>query len=188
MHKGLPRQGPGKNACTRKAFSMLAGLPDRPEILDIGCGDGGLTVRLLEPGEPVPSIFTGRTRTHSPGRRERVTTVQASMDDLPFDDAAFDALWAEGSVFIAGFKEGLRVWKRLLGPGGFLSLTGAVWFTDHPSPEAVAFWNDCYPAILTVPEARAIAEAMAAFSEREIRMHREHGDEYGYVLFILRKR
>ena len=80
------------------------------------------------------------------------------MDDLPFKDAAFDVLWAESSIFIVGFEEGLASWKRLLRPGGYLCLTEAVWFTDQPSPEAVAFWNDCYPAITRVPENRAIAE------------------------------
>ncbi len=46
MHEGLPRQGPGSNACTRKAFSMLTNLPARPEILDIGCGSGMQTIEL----------------------------------------------------------------------------------------------------------------------------------------------
>jgi 2-polyprenyl-3-methyl-5-hydroxy-6-metoxy-1,4-benzoquinol methylase len=42
----LPRQGPGSDACTRKDFEMLPGLPDRPEVLDIGCGSGMLTLEL----------------------------------------------------------------------------------------------------------------------------------------------
>lgn len=153
------------------------------------------------------------------------------MDDMPFEDAAFDVLWAEGSIFVVGFEKGLRLWKRHLRPGGYLCLTESVWFTDRPSPEAVAFWNDCYPAIKTVPETCAIAEnagyevvatfplpgsvwwdhyhtpllerlpdlkkaaagdpdaeACVALSEREITMHREHGDEYGYEFFILKSR
>lgn len=46
MHEGRPRQGPGKNECTKKAFSLLTNLPDRPEILDIGCGAGMQTIEL----------------------------------------------------------------------------------------------------------------------------------------------
>jgi ribosomal protein L11 methylase PrmA len=42
----LPRQGPGDEGSTRRAFAMLKGLPDRPEILDVGCGSGSQTMVL----------------------------------------------------------------------------------------------------------------------------------------------
>lgn len=239
MHEGLPRQGPGSNACTRKAFSMLTNLPARPEILDIGCGSGMQTIELAR---TCPSCRITATDIHQPfladlvrraasaGLGDRITTVRASMDDLPFSDASFNVLWAEGSIFIVGFKEGLLSWRRLLRPGGYLCLTESVWFTEGPSPEAAAFWNDCYPAITTVAANRAIAEdagykvvatfplpasawwenyyvpvlkriddlrpkvtgnpeakAQIEFAEREIAVYREHGNEYGYEFFILRK-
>ena len=40
IHQGLPREGPGRNEYTKKAFEMLPRL-DNPRILDIGCGTGG---------------------------------------------------------------------------------------------------------------------------------------------------
>jgi ubiquinone/menaquinone biosynthesis C-methylase UbiE len=168
MHEGLPRQGPGSNECTRKAFFMLRNLPDRAEILDIGCGAGMQTIELAR---ICPDCHITATDIHQPflddlarkaetaGVGDRITTVRASMDDLPFEDAAFDVLWAEGSIFIVGFEEGLRLWKRFLRPNGYLCLTEAVWFTKQPSPEAVAFWNECYPAIKQVWETGAIAES-----------------------------
>ncbi|KUG21366.1 MAG: class I SAM-dependent methyltransferase [Methanomicrobiaceae archaeon] len=167
MHEGLPRQGPGSNECTRKAFFMLKNLPARPKILDIGCGSGMQTVDLAR---ICPDCHITAIDIHQPflddlalraaraGVDDRITTVQASMDDLPFEVASFDILWAEGSIFVVGFAEGLKSWKRLLRPGGYVCLTEAVWFTDQPSPEAAAFWNDCYPAITRVSENRAIAE------------------------------
>ena len=240
MHEGLPRQGPGSNECTRNAFLMLKNLPDRPEILDIGCGAGMQTIELaricrvcqitaVDIHQPYLDDLARKARAAGVG--DRITTVKASMDDLPFEDAAFDVLWAESSIFVVGFEEGLKMWKRLLRPGGHVCLTEAVWFTDHPSPEAVAFWNECYPAITTVPGTCAKAEnagyeviatfplpasvwwdnyytplikrlpdlktaaagdpdreALVAFSEREIAMHRKHKEEYGYQFFILRSR
>lgn len=240
MHEGLPRQGPGNNECTRKAFSMLNNLPDQPKILDIGCGAGMQTIELARicPDGHVTAVDIHQPylddlarKAAAAGVGDRITTLQASMDDLPFEDASFDIIWAESSIFIVGFGEGLKSWKRLLRPGGYLCVTEAVWFTDLPSPEAVAFWDDCYPAITSVSENGAIAEgagydvittfplpgsvwwdnyytpllerlpdlkasaagdpdkeALVAFSEREIAMHREHGDEYGYQFFILRRR
>jgi ubiquinone/menaquinone biosynthesis C-methylase UbiE len=240
MHEGLPRQGPGSNECTRKAFSMLNGLPDKPEILDIGCGAGMQTVELaricpdcritaVDIHQPFLDDLDRKARAAGVG--DRITTVRASMDDLPFGDASFDVLWAESSIFIVGFGEGLSIWKRLLRPAGYACVTESVWFTDEPSPEAVAFWNDCYPAITSVSKTCAKAEnagyevvatfllpgsvwwdnyyiplgkrlpdlkeaaagnpdaeGFVAFSEREIAMYREHGDEYGYAFFILRRR
>ena len=167
MHEGLPRQGPGSNACTRKAFSMLTGLPARPEILDIGCGSGMQTVELARTCRDCritavdvhqPYLDHLARSAAAAGVGDRIATVRTSMDDLPFDDTSFDVLWAEGSIFVIGFSEGLASWKRLLRPGGYLCLTEAAWFTDTPSPEAAAFWNDCYPAIKTVAANRAIAE------------------------------
>ena len=34
----LPRQGPGDNNSTQKAYSLLTGIPEKPQILDIACG------------------------------------------------------------------------------------------------------------------------------------------------------
>ena len=40
IHQGLPREGPGDFDSTRRALALLGGLPERPRILDIGCGPG----------------------------------------------------------------------------------------------------------------------------------------------------
>jgi len=45
IHQKLPREGPGRNKYTRKAFRMLPEL-DKPRILDVGCGPGGPTLEL----------------------------------------------------------------------------------------------------------------------------------------------
>lgn len=167
IFEGLPRQGPGSNECTRKAFSMLTDLPAQPEILDIGCGTGMQTTelaricpecRITAVDVHQPYLDDLARRAAAAGVGERITTVWASMDDLPFDDTSFDVLWAEGSIFVIGFSEGLASWRRLLRPGGYLCLTEAVWFTEKPSSEVAAFWNECYPGITTVRGNCVIAE------------------------------
>ncbi len=48
IHSGLPREGPGDNKSTRKAYRMLKDLPKNPRILDVGCGPGMQTVELAK--------------------------------------------------------------------------------------------------------------------------------------------
>jgi len=48
IHKDLPREGPGDNESTQKAFSFLEDLPSNPYFLDIGCGPGMQTIQLAK--------------------------------------------------------------------------------------------------------------------------------------------
>ena len=48
IHRDLPREGPGNNEATRKAFALLRNLPPQSLILDIGCGPGMQTVELAK--------------------------------------------------------------------------------------------------------------------------------------------
>jgi tRNA G46 methylase TrmB len=46
LHEGLPREGPGSTACSKKMFSFLPILPEYSAILDIGCGSGMRTIDI----------------------------------------------------------------------------------------------------------------------------------------------
>jgi hypothetical protein len=59
IHRDNPREEPGNFEATRKAYSALSNLPDKPVILDIGCGPG--SIRLLECGL---SCHTGSRRQY----------------------------------------------------------------------------------------------------------------------------
>ena len=48
IYEGLDREGPGSYAMTERAYGLCAGLPDRPEILELGCGSGGATIPLAQ--------------------------------------------------------------------------------------------------------------------------------------------
>jgi len=48
IHGSLPREGPGDNKSTRRAYRMLKDLPENPRILDVGCGPGMQTVELAK--------------------------------------------------------------------------------------------------------------------------------------------
>ena len=162
---GLPRQGPGSDACTEKMFRLLPGLPPDPATLDIGCGSGrqALVLARLAPDAQVTAVDifqqvldTLNARARKAGVADRIKTVRASMDALPFPPGSFDLIWAEGSIFVIGVEAGLTAWKNFLRPGGFLAFTESCWFVDEPSREARAFWEQCYPQIKIVEGTRDV--------------------------------
>lgn len=158
IHKDLPREGPGSNEATAKAFSMLKELPANPYILDVGCGPGMQTIELarltsgsiiaLDRHQPFIDHLTEYLR--SEGLQEHVKTIVGDMFSMPFADESFDLLWAEGSIFIIGFAQGLAEWKKFVKPGGYVAVTDVSWLNETPSEAAYAFWNEAYPAIGTI--------------------------------------
>jgi ubiquinone/menaquinone biosynthesis C-methylase UbiE len=167
IHQGLPREGPGDRASTRRAFHLMAGLSARARILDLGCGPGQQTTDLAEchRGHIVavdnhrPYLDVLRARSVAAGVALRLNLLQASMFALPIADGSVDAIWAEGSIYIVGFERGLREWKRLLKAGGHVAATHISWLTADVPDEARAFWERNYPAITTVDENLSIARA-----------------------------
>ncbi|WP_232216828.1 class I SAM-dependent methyltransferase [Methanohalobium evestigatum] len=163
IFNGLPRQGPSSNRCTEKAFRMIPSLPPEPRILDIGCGIGMQTIHLAGICKDChitatdiyqPYLDKLMENAAEKGVANRIFTVRASMDDLPFEDDEFDLIWCEGSIFIIELEKGLNYWKRFLKGGGFIALTEAVWFTENPSEESLQLWQEAYPDIKTIPETK----------------------------------
>lgn len=150
----IPRQGPGTDAITQEAFDKLRPfLPEKPEVLDVGCGSGASPLCLARYG--VTSIRAVDNDPHflelldekarKEGLSDRIRTVEASMMEMPFDPESFDLIWAEGSIFIIGLERGLREWKSLLKPGGCLAFSELAWFVPEPPQEIRDYFNRVYP-------------------------------------------
>ncbi len=158
LHDDIPRGGPGAFEATRKAFRMLRELPEQPSILDLGCGPGVQTLDLarLTDGS-ITAVdnhkhFLARLRdaVAQRGLADRVTVLEQDMFRLQFKPHSFDAIWAEGSIYIIGFETGLRAWRPLLKRPGYLAATEITWLKPDPPAELVAFWANEYPAMQDV--------------------------------------
>jgi len=115
------------NKYTRKAFRMLHKFK-KPHILDVGCGSGVPTIELAKISDghvigidiDVTSLDLLRRKIKETGLNNRVSVIKGSMLTMDFPGESFDIIWTEGSIFVIGFENGIKKWRRFLKPNGFL--------------------------------------------------------------------
>ena len=158
IHDKLPRESPGSDEATGRAWWMLAGLPDAPRLLDIGSGPGAQTLALtkLSRGPIIaldnhlPYLQRLSRAALNQGVGPRISCVVGTMFALPFRDESFDIVWSEGAIYLMGFERGLTEWSRVLKPGGYLAVSELTWLADNPPDEVCDFWQAGYPAMSTL--------------------------------------
>lgn len=168
LFQGLPRKGPGLERSTLQALACCRPLPPSPAVLDLGCGSGASTLVLARTlGTPITAVdacapFLAELERHAAeqGLSEHIRTLCLDFGTLDFAPGSFDLLWSEGAIYHLGWEAGLRAWRPLVRPGGFLVLTEAVWFVDHPPEAARAAWSQWYPALGTTESCLQTARAL----------------------------
>ena len=155
LFSGLPRQGPGTAASTRRALGLVPDVGPETRVLDVGCGTGAQTLvlagsspaRIVAVDNHSPFVDELNREARERGLADRLEARVADMRELDFADGAFDLIWCEGAIYNVGVEAGLRDWRRLLRPGGHVAFTDACWRKPDPPAECAAFWNQEYPAI-----------------------------------------
>ncbi|MGH9607845.1 MAG: class I SAM-dependent methyltransferase [Terracidiphilus sp.] len=111
------------------AGGVLEWLAPRPgeSILDLGCGDGQLTVRLADSGAIVRG-FDASPQMAAAARSRGVDVDEGSAERLPYQGAAFDAVFSNAVLhWIRDQDAMLAQVRRVLKPGGrFVAEMGAL--------------------------------------------------------------
>jgi SAM-dependent methyltransferase len=169
LHGDGRRQGPGGDDETRLAVTLsgLQGAADL-KIADIGCGTGASTLVLARELDAhitavdfLPEFLAGLEQAAArAGLADRITTLAAPMESLPFENESCDAVWAEGAIYNMGFAAGAEAWRRFLKPGGILAVSELTWLTATRPAELQAHWDSEYPEVDTAAAKMAVLEGL----------------------------
>lgn len=124
-------------------YVELVGVRQGQHVLDVGCGPGALTARLVDRcgADGVAAVdpstpFVEAARARLPGADVR----QATAEDLPFADDTYDLCLAQLVVhFMADPVAGLREMGRVARPGGLVS--ASVWDHTNGTGPLSPFWS-----------------------------------------------
>src|SRR6476620_9738184 len=124
-------------------------MPAGPEntVLDLPTGTGAVALELVRQkgcsvvgvDQSPEMLAEARRRLTLAAETERVQLVEASAEELPFEDASFDGLTAAYLLrYLGDLPAGLRGLARVLRPGATAALLD---FGVPPSPFARVAWD-----------------------------------------------
>ena len=140
-------------------FVERAGLRPGHRALDVGCGPGALTSRLVQllgtdhvsAVDPSPG-FADAVRARLPGIEVR----QASAEDLPFGDETFDVALAQLVVhFMKDPVTGIGEMARVTRQGGLVA--ASVWDHEGGTGPLAVFWQAVRDVSPAAPDESGLA-------------------------------
>ena len=102
------------------ASGVLESLGAKPgeRILDLGCGDGQLTHRIIANGATVVGVDKSPDMVEA-ARALGIVAMQAEAESLPFSDHAFDAVFSNAALhWVRDHDRMMAEVHRVLKPGG----------------------------------------------------------------------
>ena len=112
---------------TKLVFELVGPLHGR-RVLDVGTGDGAYAIEAATRGAVVTALdlepeMLEAARTRAASRGVNLTLRQGRAEQLPFEDASFDAIIAVTVLcFVPDAEVAVREMARVLAPGGRLVL------------------------------------------------------------------
>lgn len=160
---GCDLLGPGGPDETRRLGEAI-GLQRGQRVLELGSGTGRAALQLVNDFgvevvmlESSPGLARGsRARVHGANRGNPIQVREADMHEAAelFPPRSFDAILAEGSLYIMGIRNAARAAQSLLPAGGRIGFTELTWTA---SPERAArrvreFWDREAPTVISSVE------------------------------------
>ncbi len=164
LFSGLPRQGPGDAASTRRALALVPPLGAEARILDVGCGTGAQTLdlaaatpaRITAVDIHPPFVESLNRRAGELGHADRVRAEVGDMAQLDYPPRHFELIWSEGAVYFLGVEAALEAWRPLLAPGGHIAVSQLCWLDSEPPEECVRYFETEYPEMTDATELRSM--------------------------------
>jgi len=166
----LNRQGPGSDKSTSKAIKIIQDSGISPNLfdetkqsrlLDIGSGTGAQTMVLAREMEcdiialdnHKPFLSELALRAENKGLDSRIKTIHQDMNELKVSRDIYDIIWAEGSMFIVGIPQALKLAYRLLPEGGIFVFSDLLVFNPEIPKVCLDFFADeCGSPLMNLDE------------------------------------
>lgn len=145
-HRGLHFSGPYGEPAVAELLAAMT-LPDGADVLDVGCGDGELLLRVLFAGagaagtgvDPAArGLGLARTRAEELGLADRATFVAAPVAEAALAPAASDLVMCVGATHAFGGTDAALTGCRALARPAGLVLVGEGFWERPPTPAALA--------------------------------------------------
>ena len=109
----------------KQYFTGILGDLSGKKVLDIGCGSGRITRKLLDKGADLVAADISEEMLKRLKKKFRnLTTIKADIEDLPFEDNSFDVVVATFViVHLKDLQKAFDEVYRVLKPGGFFALS-----------------------------------------------------------------
>jgi ubiquinone/menaquinone biosynthesis C-methylase UbiE len=166
LFKGMPRLGPGTDRATLQALSKINGKDSEKKVLDIGCGTGAQTFvlakelkgKILALDNYQPFLDEIESQASRKKLQAKIKTVCMDMKNIVCKQGSLDLVWAEGSIYIVGFENGLKTIIPMMKDGAYAVFSDMNYFREDPPAELDEFLRKECPDMITIEENIALIE------------------------------
>lgn len=132
-----------------RELAELCHISEDKYVLDVGCGIGGTPCyvakrygcRVVGADISEEMVDRSRERAKREGVEDMVKFRAADAQDLPFEDALFDAVIGESvTTFVKDKQRATSEYVRVTKPGGYVGLNECIWI-GMPPPELVEYMS-----------------------------------------------